>query len=90
MVALLLCGCGKTCTEFSGTYIPHDVRSLPRNGTYQFEDCTSCPKSFALDEVVVNGDSTIVKTFITTSGDTSVYTMKLVRIKEKTLYEKTY
>lgn len=90
VAALLLSSCGKTCTEFSGTYIQHDVRTLPRAGTYQLEDCPSCPNPFKLYRVRVNADSTIVQTVISVDGDTTVSVMKPIRHKENTLYEKTY
>lgn len=89
-VALIMGSCGKTCTEFSGIYIPHDVRALPRTGTYRLEDCSSCPNPFNLYEVALINDSVIVQTVISSSGDTTVTKMKLVNKTENTLYEKTY
>lgn len=88
--ACMLNSCGKTCTEFSGTNIPHDVHALPRAGTYQLEGCPSCPNPFRLYQVVVTNDSTIVQTVITMEGDTTVSHMKLINTKENTLYENIY
>ena len=88
--AFVLNSCGETCTEFSGRYIQHDVRALPRIGTYIMEDCPSCPNPFALYTVVVNEDSTIIQTVISKDGDTTVSVMKAINQKENTLYEKTY
>ncbi len=89
-LSLSVASCGKTCTEFSGTYIQHDVSALPRTGTYQLEDCPSCQNPFNLYEVTVLDDSTIVQTVISRDGDTTVTKMKLISTKENTLYEKTY
>lgn len=88
--ALMLSSCGKTCTEFSGTYIPHDVSALPLAGTYQFESCPSCPSLTKLYQVAVSADSTIVQTIISNDGDTTVTVMKPFKRKTNTLYEKTY